>query len=421
MAADASRMQVAAPPVERRRTEAGAPPRVLRVMTRLNVGGPARQALFLTDELARRGYDTHLAYGRSAACEGSFAPAAGLPATYLSSLARELHPAEDLRAGLGLARLMRALRPDVVHTHLAKAGALGRVAALRAGVPVVVHTFHGHVLQEYFSRVSNAAFVRAERALARHTDALVAVAPWVRDELLAMGIGRPEQWHVVPVGADIAPLLAARPDPAEARARLGLPTTGPIVGCVGRLVPVKDHETFLQAARIVLCHRPDATFVLAGDGELRDRLQARARELLGDRAVFLGWVHDLSALYGAMDVVALTSRLEGTPVALIEAAASGTPVVATNVGGVREIVRDRTSGLLVPPHDPAAVAANLVALLEDPEGARRMGEEGATWVRGRFSDERLARDLDALYSELLRGKRAAVAANARRTSPARAA
>ena len=412
---------VAVPPVDLPRTAPGAPPRVLRVMTRLNVGGPARQALFLNEELARRGYDTHLIYGRAGAREGTFEPSAGAPSTFLPCLGRELHPRDDLRAGIQLTRAMRAMRPDLVHTHLAKAGALGRAAAIRSGVPVIVHTFHGHVLQEYFSRLKSAAFASAERALARRTDALVAVAPWVREELLAMGIGRPEQWHVVPVGADIAPLLVTRPDPREARAALGLPPSGPVVGCVGRLVPVKDHETFLRAARIVLRHRPDATFVLAGDGELRERLQARARELLGDRAVFLGWVHDLAVLYGAMDVVALTSRLEGTPVTLIEAAASGTPVVATNVGGVGEVVRDRTSGLLVPPRDPAAVAANLIALLEDPEGARRMGEEGATWVRGRFSDERLAGNLDALYSDLLAGKGAAVRANARRASPARAA
>jgi glycosyltransferase involved in cell wall biosynthesis len=167
---------------------------------------------------------------------------------------------------------------------------------------------------------------------------------------------------------------------------------------------VKDHETFFEAARRVLQERPDATFVLAGDGESRDRLQRAATDMLGDRVRFLGWVDDLPSLYAAFDVVALTSRLEGTPVALIEAAAAGKPVVATNVGGVSEVVRHGNTGLLVPPKDPVAVATNVLTLLDDPEGAARMGEEGAGWVRDRFSDQRLADDLTALYDELLARK-----------------
>ena len=178
------------------------------------------------------------------------------------------------------------------------------------------------------------------------------------------------------------------------------------MGCVGRLVPIKDHEMLFQAAARLLRERPDVTFVLAGDGELREGLKARARELLGDRCVFLGWVHDLPTLYAACDVVALTSKLEGTPVSLIEAAAAGKPVVATRVGGVREVVREGATGLLVAPKDPAAMAAGLHMLLDDPEGARRMGAEGTEWVTGRFSAQRLADDLTGLYRELLARRRA---------------
>ena len=376
-------------------------PRVLRIMTRLNVGGPARQALFLTRELQERGFDTRLVWGASGPREGTVEPGPGLPTTSMPWLTRELRPAQDLHALRDLYSLMRRWRPQVVHTHLAKAGALGRLAAQRAGVPAIVHTFHGHVLQEYFSALKSRAFVQAERALAARTDALVAVAPWVRDELLAMGIGSERNWHVVPVGVDLDPLLTSRPDQREARARLGLPLDGPIVGCVGRLVAIKDHDTFFRAAARVATAVPDATFVLAGDGELRERLQAEATALLGDRVRFLGWVDDLPSLYSAFDVVALTSRLEGTPVSLIEASAAGKPVVATNVGGVGDVVRDGNTGLLVPPRDPIAVAANVLTLLQDPEGARRMGEEGARWVEGRFSDRRLADDLTGLYGELL--------------------
>ncbi len=376
-------------------------PRVLRVVTRLNVGGPARQALFLTREMRDRGFQTRLVWGASGPREGTMEPPPDMPATFMPWLTRELSPAQDLRAFRDLRSMMRRWRPQVVHTHLAKAGALGRVAARTTNVPVTVHTFHGHVLQEYFSAMKNAAYAKAERGLAARTDALVAVAPWVRDELLARGIGTERNWHVVPVGVDLAPLLGVRPDAREARSRLGLPLDGPIVGCVGRLVAIKDHDTFFQAAVRVAQAVPNATFVLAGDGELRERLQKEATELLGDRVRFLGWVDDLPTLYGAFDVVALTSRLEGTPVSLIEASAAGKPVVATNVGGVGDVIRDGNTGLLVPPRDPVAVAANVVTLLQDPEGARRMGEEGVRWVEGRFSDRRLADDLSGLYTDLL--------------------
>ncbi|MDH4113621.1 MAG: glycosyltransferase [Actinomycetota bacterium] len=377
------------------------------MVTRLNVGGHARQALFLTKELPARGFQTRLVWGTSGRAEGELTPTSDIPATHMPWLARELSPSADLRTLQALSGVIRRWRPQVVHTHLAKAGALGRLAARRMHVPVVVHTFHGHVLQQYFSDLKNAAFAAAERALAARTDALIAVAPQVRDDLLAKGIGREDQWHVVPVGVDLATLLRTRSSPEEARARLGLPTGGSVIGVVGRLAPVKDHRTFFEAAARLLSDRPDTTVVVAGDGQLRESLEAEARLMLGDRVRFLGWVEDLPSLYGALDVVVLTSRSEGTPVALIEAAASGTPVVATGVGGVPEVVRDRETGLLVPPRDPVAVAAQILTLLQDPQGARKMGEEGADWVRDRFSQDRLADDLTGLYMELLARSRGA--------------
>lgn len=382
-------------------------PRVLRVVTRLNVGGPARQAVYLTRELAGRGFDTRLAWGASGRGEGELTPPDDCPSTYLPWLGRDLDLVGDVRTFHALRGIVRRWRPQVIHSHLAKAGALGRSVGLWAGTPVVAHTFHGHVLQGYFSGLKNAAFAAAERRLAACTDALIAVAPCVRDDLLALGIGREDQWHVVPVGVDVKALLNDRVPRDEARARLGLPLEGSAIGVVGRLTPIKDHRTFFEAAAKVVAERPDTTIVVAGDGELRSRLESDARTVLGDRVRFLGWVHDLPALYGALDVVALTSRLEGTPVSLIEAAASGTPAVATAVGGVAEVVRDRETGVLVPPNDPVAVAAQLLTLLADPHGARRMGEEGARWVEKRFSQQRLADDISELYNELISRSRSA--------------
>jgi len=377
-------------------------PAVLRVITRLNIGGPSTQAIYLTEELARRGYDPHLAWGLEAAREGRVDLPADLPATHLPDLRRELAPAVDRRAARVIRRLIVERRPQIVHTHMAKAGALGRWAAQREHVPIVVHTYHGHVLQEYFSRWKERAFLEAERRLARRTDALLAVSEEVRSDLLAMGIGTPDRWRVVPVGVDLS-AFETLPDRAAARAGLGLPADAPVVGCVGRLVAVKDHATLLDAFTRLVERQPDAVLLIAGDGDLDGSLRQRARHL-GDRVRFLGWVNDLPTLYAAIDVLALTSRMEGTPVAAIEAAAAGVPAVATRVGGVPSVVLDDHTGLLVPAGDAPAVADALASLFGDPGQRRGMGQAAAAHVRGRFSRERLADDLDALYRELLARK-----------------
>jgi glycosyltransferase involved in cell wall biosynthesis len=223
----------------------------------------------------------------------------------------------------------------------------------------------------------------------------------VRDELLALGIGRPEQWRVVPLGLELGDLLGGPAERSASRAALGLPPEAPLVGTVGRLAAIKDHATFLAMAARLAAARTDVSFVVAGDGSLRGALEAEAKSLLGNRIRFLGWATDLPVLYGALDVVVLTSRNEGTPVALIEAGAAGRPVVATDVGGVAEVVRDGASGFVVPPGDAAALAARVGTLLDDPDAARAMGLAGREWVRGRFGSERLVGDLTALYGELM--------------------
>lgn len=374
--------------------------KILRVITRLNIGGPARQALMLHRALAERGHECELVSGAPQAEEGAFPPPAE-HYTLVKALRRETDFLADARAIQALTHIMRSLEPDIVHTHTTTAGGLGRIAARRAKVPVVVHTFHGHVLSGYLSGPQTRALTAAERFLARRTDALISVSTRVRDELLALGIGRPEQWRVVPLGLELGELLNGPQETAAARAALGLPVEGPLVGIVGRLAAIKDHETFLAMASRLAASRPDVSFVVAGDGALRESLETKARQLVGDRVRFLGWVTDLPTLYGALDVVALTSRNEGTPVALIEAGAAAKPVVATDVGGVAEVVRDGETGFVVPPGDVEALADRVGKVLDEPETARTLGLAGRAWVRERFSAERLVEDLAFLYEDLL--------------------
>ena len=286
--------------------------RVMRIITRLNVGGPARQAILLTGSLRARGYISHLVWGSVSRREGELSVPQGASNTHAPELRRELRPFDDVRAAQALVSLIRGARPLIVHTHLAKAGALGRTAAWRARVPVVVHTFHGHTFEGYFSAPKRRTFLAAERWLAKRTDCLIAVSSAVRDDLLALQIGTPDQWRVIPLGLDLGELLESRVDPAQARRALNLPEHGPIVGIVGRLTAIKDHETFLRAAARITHARPGVTFVVAGDGELRPKLEAEAKVLLGDKCRFLGWVFDLPMLYAALDVVVLTSRIVTT-------------------------------------------------------------------------------------------------------------
>ena len=376
------------------------PLRVLQVVTRMNVAGPARHVLALSAALRKRGFDTLIAYGTPEPDEGELLPGLDEPSMRVASLRRPLDPAADQRAITDLTRLMRRYQPHVVHTHLAKAGALGRSAARRIGTRAIVHTFHGHVLEGYFASPSNAASVLAERGLARHTSALVAVSTSTRDELLALGIGRPERWHVVPLALDLAQVSERTVDPVEARGWLDVPAGVPVVGIVGRLVPIKNHVLFIEAARRILLERPDVVFAIAGDGELRAMLESEAHRVLGDRVRFLGWVSDLGLLYAALDVVVLTSLNEGTPVALIEAMAAGRPVVATDVGGVSEVVRDDARGSLVPSGDAEAVARAVLRILEAP-GPAAEGDTDPSDAVERYSADRIGEAMAELYGSAL--------------------
>ena len=378
--------------------------RVLRIFSRLNIGGPSVHVILLTAGLRDRGYETRLVVGLEEAREGDLVDLAiekGVPIHRLAALGREIRPLSDLRAFWALFRLMRRFRPAVVHTHSAKAGLLGRLAARLSGVPVVVHTFHGHVLRGYFGPLESALFKHLEKALGRRTHVLLAVSEAVKQDLVALGVARAEKIRVIPLGLELERLSGELPR-GGLRREAGFPDGAPLVGAVGRLVPVKDLGTFLAAAVLVRKSLPEVRFAIVGDGEARTSLQEEAARLgLSGVAFFHGWRRDMAAVFGDLDVVVNSSRNEGTPVALIEALAAGLPVVATRVGGTPDLLGDGARGLLVPAGDPAALAAAVLATLREPEAARRRAREGRRYVLGAHSAARLIGDVDGLYRELL--------------------
>jgi glycosyltransferase involved in cell wall biosynthesis len=368
---------------------------VVRIITRLNIGGPARQALLLTRALEPE-YTTLLAAGTPEGDEGELVDG-NVEITRLP-LVRPIRPRTDVTALRATRNLLQQVRPALVHTHMAKAGTIGRLAAARTRPrPRTIHTFHGHVLDGYFRRSVERAFVETERWLARHTDVLVAVSDEVREDLLARGIGRPEQIRVVHLGLDLAAHRLVEGPSGALRRSLGISAASPLVGTVGRLVPIKDHETLIRG----ISRLPDVHLAIVGDGELRRALESLVDALgVASRVHFTGWRLDVPDVMSDLDVVALTSRNEGTPVSLIEAGACARPIVATDVGGVRTVVEDGVSGLIVPPGDPDALADRLQTLLGDHALADRLGRS-ARLTSHRFDDERLVRDMRELYAEVL--------------------
>jgi glycosyltransferase involved in cell wall biosynthesis len=385
------------------------PIKVLRVIARLNVGGPALHVAYLSAGLAERGYSTTLAAGTVGLGEESMASVArnrGVRIETLTELHREIAPLRDVRATLRLARLIRKERPQILHTHTAKAGAVGRIAALLCGdarPPIIVHTFHGHVLRGYFNPLTAFAFRTLERWLARATTVLVAVSPEVRDDLVRLRVAPASKFVVVRLGIELEERVRNDPDVRlETRRQLGLAADAFLVGWVGRMTAVKRTEDVLKALRLLVDAGVDAYVCLVGDGPDRDDLERAAQELgVVKRCLFLGYQNDVARFYDAIDVLLLPSANEGTPVSVIEALAARRPAVATRVGGVSDVLRDGVDGFLVEVDDPEALAARLAELAADPERRAEMGAAGRERVLTRYAVERLVDDVDRLYRSLL--------------------
>lgn len=382
--------------------------RVLRIIARLNVGGPALHVAYLTDGLDQRGYQTTLAAGSVGEGEGSMeyvARSLGVKPYIFPSLQREVSPFADAASVKDILRLIRELRPHILHTHTAKAGAVGRAAALLAGEarpPVVVHTFHGHVLRGYFNPVETELFRRLEQTFARTSDALIAVSPEVRDDLVRLGVAPAKKIAVVRLGLDLD-IRVSRPEEREPFRRiLGIAPDAFVVAWLGRMTEIKRVDELLDAFKLLRLTRHDAELLLVGDGPLREPLQRHAEALgIGDHCHFIGFYEDVAPILAASDVVALSSANEGTPVSLIEALAAERPVVSTEVGGVSDVVQHGRTGLLVPAGDTRAFADALLSLAEDPETRREFGEAGRRFVLPRYSVPRLVDDIDLLYTSLL--------------------
>jgi glycosyltransferase involved in cell wall biosynthesis len=383
--------------------------RVLQVIGRLNMGGPAHIAALLGGRRFHpHRYETLLVHGSLAPGEASLAALAeeeGARTRFLADLQQPVSPRRDALALAQLVRLARRFRPDVVHTHTAKAGFLGRQAALAVRPrPAIVHTYHGHVLEGYFGPAKARLYLQLERALGRVSDRLIGVSQATVDDLVRLGVAPREKFRVLPLGLDLDPLTRIDGElRRRSRAELGIGAGEVLLIFVGRVVPIKRLDLLLAALALALAREPGARLRLAvvGDGEERPRLERQAAELgIAGEVLFLGYRRELRPLFAAADLAVLSSDNEGTPVSLIEAAAAGLPAVATDAGGVREVVGEGT-GALAPRGDTGALASALLSLAGDPERRARYGRAARARALERFGAERLLSDVDALYDELV--------------------
>ncbi len=388
--------------------------KVMRLIARLNIGGPAIHTTLLTERLNPARFESQLVTGVEGEGEGNMLELMGerglsgpLKPIIIPSLGREISPKSDLQTLREVVRLMRREKPDIVHTHTAKAGFVGRLAARLARVPVVVHTFHGNVFTGYFSPHKTNLFISIEKNLARSTDAIIVLSEQQRAEILGLGIGSAAQYRVIPLGLDLTPFLEAEKLRGQLRRELQIAENTPLIGIVARLVPIKAIHLLLEAASQVLKTHPNAVFLIVGDGELRGALEQQAQTLhLTQNVRFLGFRSDLPRLYADFDVSVLCSLNEGLPVAVIESLASARPVVATEVGGVGDLISHQKTGWLCPTQDVNALAEGISYALDNVAETANWGRAGREKVYPALDIVRLCDDLEQLYLELWHDKSA---------------
>jgi len=379
--------------------------RVTHVITRLVVGGAQENTVATILGLRRKpDVEVHLLSGPTIGPEGSleseFKNAPGL-FTPVPELVRPVHPWKDALALRRLVQLIRRQNPDIVHTHSGKAGILGRLAAKRAGVRVIVHTIHGPSFGKFQHALANYVFCAAERRAARVTTHFVAVAEAMQKQYLAAGIGWPEQYTKIFSGFPLEPFLTAKNDPAV-RTRFGLQPGDFVIGKIARLFKLKGHDDLFVAAPELIRRCPRIKFLLVGDGEWRARFERQAKSLgVEDHFVFTGLVEpaEVPLLVGIMDALVHLSLREGLPRALPQALAAAKPVVAYDCGGAREVCFNGRTGFLLPPGDVTGLQNRLLQLAGDPELCQKLGRSGADFVCENFAVEKM---VDAIYNLYLK-------------------
>ena len=390
-------------------------PKVLRIINRFNIGGPTYNAAYLSKYLSKN-FETLLVAGEKDETEDSsqfILHELGLKPIIIPEMKREINLKNDRIAYQKIKDIIADFKPDIVHTHASKAGAIGRLAAYKMKVPVILHTFHGHVFHSYFGKVKTTIYKTIERHLARKSTKIIAISPIQKIELSTIHkIAKPNKIEVIPLGFDLNKFKDNQKEKRNSFRQKWLIEDDEIaIGIIGRLVPIKNHHFFLNVVKnIKEATTKKVRFLIIGDGELRDELENYCNQLEIDFSTeknatnalltFTSWITDIDVALAGLDIVALTSKNEGTPVNLIEAQAAGKPIVSTNVGGIENIVIPNKTALLSNISDEQSFAENMLSLIEDDYKRMAFSQKG-THVFKSFHFDRLIGDMEKLYCQLL--------------------
>lgn len=393
--------------------------KVLRILNRFNLGGPTYNATYLTKFLHPE-FETKLIAGIKLESEhGSefILSNYNIEPIYIDQMQRKLSPLRDFKAFLEIRRIIKEFKPDIVHTHAAKSGALGRLAAYSEKVPIIIHTFHGHVFHSYFGKFKTNFFIKLERFLAKRTTKIITISKSQKKDIAKIySICDEEKIEIIPLGFDFKKFEQNIDKKRKIfRKEYGIQDDELAIGIIGRLTAIKNHILFLKTIKILLEKNKKLKFFIIGDGEEVDTLKDLATSMnigytshpqtVHDKVLcFTSWVTNIDMAYAGLDIVSLTSLNEGTPVTLIEAQASKKPIVSTNVGGVNDVLIDRETGLLTKSNDPNDFAEKLQELIDNKELRSKISEAGYKNANNQYSYKRLVRDMRELYLTLLEEK-----------------
>ncbi len=387
-------------------------PKILRIINRFNLGGPTYNAAYLTRYMPDR-YETLLIGGHHTDSEeDSFhiTDQLGIQPITIPEMMRDISLTSDGKAFKKIAKLIDWFQPDIVHTHASKAGALGRLAAFRKNVPVVVHTFHGNVFHSYFNKAKTQAYIAIERRLAARSNAVIAISPLQKKELVdTFKVIKEDKVEVIPLGFDLDRFQVNQDTKrAKFREKYKIEDDEIAIGIIGRLVSIKNHSLFLKVAKQTqLKTDRRLRFLIIGDGELKGSLMEEAKQMQTEsedcnaNITFTSWIKNIDEAIAGLDIIVMTSKNEGTPVSLIEAQAGNKSVVTTDVGGIKDIILPNESGFISPSDNEPLMTNNLLQLINDGQLRQAMGNSGSNFVKNRFTYQRLASDMDLLYQKLL--------------------
>jgi glycosyltransferase involved in cell wall biosynthesis len=383
--------------------------KILRIINRFNIGGPTYNATFLTRFMSDE-FETVLIGGLPEEGEADslhILNEYGVKPILIPELKRNPNFFSDRKALKKIKTIIEEFKPDIVHTHAAKAGALGRKAAFDCKVPVVVHTFHGHVFHSYFGKFKTEIFRRIEKRLASKSSGIIAISAQQRNELSdKYAIANKNKIEVIPLGFDLNPFqVDLEIKRQKTREKFNLTDDQIAIAIIGRLAPIKNHMLFLDSIEIV---NQQATkkpvFFIVGDGETRNEIELQIKKIKTNQTIDIrltSWIHDIKTFNAGMDIICLTSNNEGTPVSLIEAQACNIPVISTDVGGVKDIINENETGFVVPKNNPEKFAEKLLELIEDEKKREKMSQNGWSFVKDNFHYLRLVNDMEKYYKKML--------------------